>query len=212
MDGIQDRGRWGDALGKFLSNLYQAPDHEKLHLKDTLWTILSKAHNSDKVSCDPHLLRDIIRNLPPNRSPGPDGIPSQCVNASKTSDGGARSKLRSFFLISRTTWNSAQNNGPRIGIMLWCIYCPKRWEPPALGNTAPSAWWVMYKSCILDGWLERFPPPAKQPWSRSSMDSAVSDKPPKSCTLYPPPRENITKIIRPEYFCVISGGSYGKIA
>ena len=29
---------------------------------------------------------------------------------------------------------------------------------------------------------------------------------------YPPPRENITKIIRPEYFCVISGGGYGKIA
>ena len=27
-----------------------------------------------------------------------------------------------------------------------------------------------------------------------------------------PPRENITKIIRPEYFCVISGGGYGKIA
>ena len=28
----------------------------------------------------------------------------------------------------------------------------------------------------------------------------------------PPPRENITKIIRPEYFCVILGGGYGKIA
>ena len=28
----------------------------------------------------------------------------------------------------------------------------------------------------------------------------------------PPPRENITKIIRPEYFCVIFGGGYGKIA
>ena len=28
----------------------------------------------------------------------------------------------------------------------------------------------------------------------------------------PPPRENITKIIRPEYFCVIFVGGYGKIA
>ena len=28
----------------------------------------------------------------------------------------------------------------------------------------------------------------------------------------PPPRENITKIIRTKYFCVISGGAYGKIA
>ena len=30
--------------------------------------------------------------------------------------------------------------------------------------------------------------------------------------LATPPRENITKIIRPEYVCVISGGGYGKIA
>ena len=27
----------------------------------------------------------------------------------------------------------------------------------------------------------------------------------------PPPRENITKIIRPGYFCVIFGDGYGKI-
>ena len=27
----------------------------------------------------------------------------------------------------------------------------------------------------------------------------------------PPPRENIMKIIRPEYFYVIFGGDYGKI-
>ena len=31
-----------------------------------------------------------------------------------------------------------------------------------------------------------------------------------SCTP-PPRRENITKIIRPEYFYVIFGGDYGKI-
>ena len=37
-------------------------------------------------------------------------------------------------------------------------------------------------------------------------------KPGKKSTLPPPPRENITKIIRPEYFCVIFGGGYGKIA
>ena len=31
-------------------------------------------------------------------------------------------------------------------------------------------------------------------------------------TRTPPPRENITKIMRPEYSCVIFGGGYGKIA
>ena len=39
-----------------------------------------------------------------------------------------------------------------------------------------------------------------------------SDHHPKSIFPDYPPRENITKIIRPEYFCVILGGGYGKIA
>ena len=40
----------------------------------------------------------------------------------------------------------------------------------------------------------------------------VSFLPGKDPPHTPPPRENITKIIRTEYFCVISGGGYGKIA
>ena len=80
LDEEYDRGRWGDKLGQYMGEMYRAPTGEKRRLHEALWEIQQRACNSTQVTCDPHLLRDIIRhNVPPFRAAGMDGIPSQCL-------------------------------------------------------------------------------------------------------------------------------------
>ena len=79
MNGQRDRGCWGDMLHKYLQELYSAPSNEKHDVKESLWKIQNRASRSDRVTCDPHLLRDILTHMPAYRAPGLDGVPSQCL-------------------------------------------------------------------------------------------------------------------------------------
>ena len=79
IDGNRDRGSWGDVLGKYMSQLYSAPQSEKNMIKDLIWQFQNRASQAKRVTCDPHDLRNILTAMPAFRAPGLDGIPSQCL-------------------------------------------------------------------------------------------------------------------------------------
>ena len=74
--------------------------------------------------------------------------------------------------------------------------------PPAVQSTH------IISNCKRVFWKRGTPPPEKI--TKTLYLKAFQSL--KNCLdLPPPPREKITKIIRPEYFYVLLGGGYGKI-
>ena len=81
LEGDDDRGNWGNLVGEYLTNLYEASPQEVEEVNEGLVRILRTAltHQSDMLTCCPNELRDLIRDLPHNKAAGPDGIPSQLL-------------------------------------------------------------------------------------------------------------------------------------
>ena len=81
LDGEADRGKWGQKMGDYLRELYTCSTDEAQRTHDALWRIQTQAHRSHEppLDCNPTELRDIVRDLPPNKAAGPDGVPSQLL-------------------------------------------------------------------------------------------------------------------------------------
>ena len=81
LEGHDDRGSWGNAVGTYLQALYEASPQEAEQVNQRLVRILAKAlaHPEQQLTCCPNELRDLIRDIPTNKAAGPDGVPSQLL-------------------------------------------------------------------------------------------------------------------------------------
>ena len=79
--GHPDRSDWGNALGRFLSDLYNCEEEEAQSIHETAWQIQNAATNNalPSLKCHPNDLRNIIKTIPNYRAAGKDGIPSQIL-------------------------------------------------------------------------------------------------------------------------------------
>ena len=74
-----DRGNWGHTLATYLHDLYGPAAQEADQIHRLLRDILHQAsqQHCQPLECLPTELRDIIKQTPPRKAAGPDGIPSQ---------------------------------------------------------------------------------------------------------------------------------------
>ena len=81
LEGHNDRGHWGNAVGAYLKTLYEASPQEAEQVNTRLVRILENAlaHQDQQLTCCPNELRDLIREIPTNKAAGPDGVPSQLL-------------------------------------------------------------------------------------------------------------------------------------
>ena len=82
LNGINDRGLWGQLIQEHFQKLYSAPEFER----EEVWRMINQIHirasrHREALICYSEDVRDLIRDLTPGKAAGPDGLPSQVIKS-----------------------------------------------------------------------------------------------------------------------------------